>query len=133
VSAVPGWLLRHRITVEPYLGDSAYGPRYGPPVENVPALVALEIRTVRDREGRERKRVPIEEATLERSGVATVDEGELTAAVSYDTPYAVRQHEELTYRHDAGRTAKYLEGPLTEQAAAVAAIIAAQLRRSLRG
>ncbi|WP_405204416.1 minor capsid protein [[Kitasatospora] papulosa] len=80
-----------------------------------------------------RKRVPIEEATLERSGVATVDESSLDAAIAYDTPYAVRQHEELNYRHDAGRTAKYLEGPLTEQAPAVAAIIAAQLRRSLRG
>lgn len=80
-----------------------------------------------------RKVVPIEEATLERSGVATVDESSLTAAVSYDTPYAVRQHEELNYRHDAGRTAKYLERPLTEEAANVAAIIAAELRRSLRG
>ncbi|MFD8151744.1 hypothetical protein ACFV28_13465 [Streptomyces sp. NPDC059720] len=80
-----------------------------------------------------RKVVPIEEATLERSGVATVDESSLTAAVSYDTPYAVRQHEELNYRHDAGRTAKYLERPLTEQADNVAAIIAAELRRSLRG
>lgn len=80
-----------------------------------------------------RKVVPIEEATLERSGVATVDESSLTAAVSYDTPYAIRQHEELNYRHDAGRTAKYLERPLTEQADNVAAIIAAELRRSLRG
>ena len=80
-----------------------------------------------------RKRVPIEEATLERSGVATVDESSLDAAIAYDTPYAVRQHEELNYRHDAGRTAKYLEGPLAEQAPTVAAIIAAQLRRSLRG
>lgn len=80
-----------------------------------------------------RKIVPIEEATLERSGVATVDESSLTAAVSYDTPYAVRQHEELSYRHDAGRSAKYLERPLTEQADTVAEIIAAQLRRSLRG
>ncbi|AYD86203.1 hypothetical protein SEA_DAROLANDSTONE_11 [Streptomyces phage Darolandstone] len=80
-----------------------------------------------------RKVVPIEEATLERSGVATVDETRLTAAVSYDTVYAVRQHEELNYRHDPGRTAKYLERPLTEQADAVAEIIAAQLRRSLRG
>ncbi|MFE1412426.1 hypothetical protein ACFW6F_16705 [Streptomyces sp. NPDC058746] len=79
-----------------------------------------------------RKRVPLEEATLERSGTATVDESRLTAAVAYDTPYAVRQHEELGYRHDAGRTAKYLEGPLTEEAGTVAAIIAAQLRRSLR-
>ncbi|MDX3063415.1 hypothetical protein PV518_14690 [Streptomyces sp. ND04-05B] len=80
-----------------------------------------------------RKVVPIEEATLERSGVATVDETRLTAAVSYDTVYAVRQHEELNYRHDPGRTAKYLERPLTEQADTVAEIIAAQLRRSLRG
>ncbi|MFI1191542.1 hypothetical protein [Streptomyces californicus] len=80
-----------------------------------------------------RKVVPIEEATLERSGVATVDETRLTAAVSYDTVYAVRQHEELGYRHDAGRTAKYLERPLTEQVDTVAEIIAAQLRRSLRG
>ncbi|MFD3572805.1 hypothetical protein [Streptomyces sp. NPDC058644] len=79
-----------------------------------------------------RRRVPIEEATLERSGVATVDEATLTAAVSYDTRYAVRQHEEMTYQHDAGRTAKYLELPMTEEADAVTAIIAAQMRRSLR-
>lgn len=50
---VPGWLLRHRITVEPYTGDTAYGPAYGPPVEGVPALVSEVVRTVRDREGRE--------------------------------------------------------------------------------
>ncbi|MFJ5999659.1 minor capsid protein [Streptomyces sp. NPDC092370] len=80
-----------------------------------------------------RRVVPIEEATLERSGVATVDESSLTAAVSYDTPYAVRQHEELTYQHDAGRTAKYLERPMTEEADTVGEIIAAQVRRSLRG
>jgi hypothetical protein len=80
-----------------------------------------------------RRIVPIEEATLERSGAATVDEGDLTAAVSYDTPYAVRQHEEMNYRHDAGRSAKYLERPLTEQADTVAEIIAAAVRRSLRG
>ena len=79
-----------------------------------------------------RRRVPIEEATLERSGVVSVDEGNLTAAVSYDTPYAVRQHEELNYRHDAGRTAKYLEGPLQEENGTVTAIIAAQVRRALR-
>ncbi|MFD9146207.1 hypothetical protein ACFWDF_02890 [Streptomyces diastaticus] len=53
MTKVPRWLLRHRITVEPYLGDSAYGKQYGPPVEDVPALVAETIRTVRDRTGRE--------------------------------------------------------------------------------
>jgi len=39
--------------------------------------------------GEARKRVPIEEGTLERSGVAQVDEGSLRAAVSFDTPYAL--------------------------------------------
>ncbi|MFJ2892494.1 hypothetical protein ACIO53_41350 [Streptomyces sp. NPDC087305] len=82
---------------------------------------------------RSRRRVPIEEATLERSGVASVDEEALTAGVSYDTKYAARQHEDLTLQHDAGRTAKFLEGPLTEEAATVEDIIAAQVRRSLRG
>ncbi|MFJ6074651.1 hypothetical protein ACIQFU_28125 [Streptomyces sp. NPDC093065] len=44
---VPRYLLRHRITVEPYLGDSAYGPTYGPAVEDVPALVSAAVRQVR--------------------------------------------------------------------------------------
>jgi hypothetical protein len=29
---IPGWMLRHRVIVEPYLGQSASGPRYGPAV-----------------------------------------------------------------------------------------------------
>ncbi|AGP56824.1 hypothetical protein [Streptomyces rapamycinicus] len=44
---VPDALLRHRVTVEPYLGDTAYGPTYGPPVPNVRALVAATVRQVR--------------------------------------------------------------------------------------
>jgi hypothetical protein len=79
-----------------------------------------------------RARVPIEEATLERSGVVSVDESSVTAAVSYDTPYAIRQHEEMGYRHDAGRTAKYLERPLHEENGTITEIIAAQVRRALR-
>ncbi|MEU4178200.1 hypothetical protein [Streptomyces sp. NPDC026589] len=79
-----------------------------------------------------RGRAPIEEGTLERSGTATVDEQQLTAAVAYDTPYAVRQHEEMDYRHDAGRTAKYLEQPMAEEADTVGEIIAAEMRRALR-
>ena len=79
-----------------------------------------------------RGRVPIEEGTLERSGTATVDEAALKGAVAYDTPYAVRQHEDMAARHDAGRTAKYLEQPLAEEAETVQQIIAAQVRRALR-
>lgn len=79
-----------------------------------------------------RTRVPIEEGTLERSGVASVDESSVTAAVSYDTPYAVRQHEDLSLRHDQGREAKWLERSLNREADTVNEIIAAQVRRSLR-
>ncbi|GAA5056451.1 hypothetical protein [Streptomyces similanensis] len=78
------------------------------------------------------QRVPIEEGTLERSGVATVDEGSLTGAVSYDTPYAVRQHEDMSLRHDAGREAKWLEKAARSEADTVGRIIDAQVRRALR-
>jgi hypothetical protein len=53
VRRVPGWLLRHRVTVEAYAGDTAYGPRYEPPVYDVPALVDESPRMVRDSDGRE--------------------------------------------------------------------------------
>jgi hypothetical protein len=79
-----------------------------------------------------RLQVPIEEATLERSGVASVDPAKLEGAVSYDTVYAVRQHEDLNLRHDDGRKAKYLEDPMRDEAEAVGELIAAQIRRSLR-
>ncbi|MFH9430237.1 hypothetical protein ACH4JZ_18340 [Streptomyces sp. NPDC017615] len=77
-------------------------------------------------------RVPIEEGTLERSGTVTVDEGDRAAVVSYDSPYAVRQHEELNYRHDAGREAKWLEKSLHQENGAITEIIAAEVRRAIR-
>jgi hypothetical protein len=73
--------------------------------------------------------VPLDEGTLERSGRTDVDEAALRASVSYDTPYAVPQHERLDYRHAPGRKAKYLEDPLNRERARVAEIIAAELRR----
>lgn len=82
--------------------------------------------------GASRQRVPLEEGTLERSGATDVDESALTAAVSYDTPYARRQHEELDWRHAPGRTAKYLEEPLNEEIPVVREILATALRRALQ-
>lgn len=73
---------------------------------------------------------PIEEGTLERSGTAAVDG--LTGTIAYDTPYAVKQHEDLTLRHDEGRTAKYLENALNSEAALVGTLLQTQLRRALR-
>ncbi|MER7363574.1 hypothetical protein [Nonomuraea wenchangensis] len=86
-----------------------------------------------------RDQVPHEEGTLERSGdpdvtpgALSVDEANLRAAVSFDMPYAVRQHEELTWKHDEGRKAKYLEDPMTSEQTTMRDLIAAEIRRSLR-
>lgn len=75
-------------------------------------------------------RVPIEEGTLERSGAVNVDAENLVAYVSYDTPYAVVQHEDLTLAHDAGRQAKYLESAFNSERANVRKIIADAIRQA---
>lgn len=53
VRRVPGWLLRHRITVEVYQGDTAYGPSFGPQVVDIPALVAAAHKQLTDKDGRD--------------------------------------------------------------------------------
>ncbi|TMR97537.1 hypothetical protein [Nonomuraea basaltis] len=52
MTTLPAWLLRHQVVIEPYLGDGAYGPVYGPPV-TYPCLADDERRMVRDAEGNE--------------------------------------------------------------------------------
>jgi hypothetical protein len=52
VSSIPGFLLRHRVTVEPFLGNSSTGPRYGPPAE-VQCFVEEKTRMVRSPAGEE--------------------------------------------------------------------------------
>jgi hypothetical protein len=53
VVSLPGFMLRRQVTVEPYLGDSAYGPVYGTPVPNVQCFIEEETRLVRDKDGRQ--------------------------------------------------------------------------------
>ncbi|GAA0969743.1 hypothetical protein GCM10009555_017430 [Acrocarpospora macrocephala] len=84
-----------------------------------------------------RTQVPHEEGVLEdsgdpdkRPGAASLDG--LHGAVSFDTPYAVRQHEEMDWQHDDGRKSKYLEDPLASEDATMRALIAAQIRREMR-
>jgi ketosteroid isomerase-like protein len=78
-----------------------------------------------------RKIVPLDEGTLERSGRVDVDG--LNGSVSYDTVYARRQHEELTWKHLPGRSAKYLEIPMNREREVVLRLMAVSLRRWLRG
>ena len=76
-----------------------------------------------------RRIVPIDTGILSKSGVAS-HEG-TTAAVSYDTPYAVAVHEDMTAAHQPGRQAKYLETPLNELHDKLLGIVADEIRRSL--
>ncbi|WP_234042353.1 minor capsid protein [Streptomyces marianii] len=75
--------------------------------------------------------VPLEEGTLERSGRVNVDG--LNGAISYDAVYAVRQHEELTWRHLPGRQAKYLEQPMNTERDTMLRLMHVSLRDWLRG
>lgn len=77
------------------------------------------------------QKVPHEDGDLERSGAVSVDGNQ--AAVSYDTPYAVVQHEDMTLRHDAGRTAKYLENAVNSEAQAVLEIIGTAIKKKMAG
>ncbi|MFJ3834442.1 minor capsid protein [Streptomyces sp. NPDC090054] len=78
-----------------------------------------------------RKLVPLREGTLERSG-RIVRTG-MNGMVTYDTVYARRQHEELTWKHLPGRSAKYLEIPFNRDQEIMKRLMAVPLRRWLRG
>jgi hypothetical protein len=76
---------------------------------------------------------PHEEGDLERSGEVTADRSSGLVAVSYDRLYAVKQHEDLTLRHDNGRQAKYLEEPMSTEKDVMLALVAKAARRPLDG
>lgn len=77
------------------------------------------------------KRVPHELGDLERSGECHVEDD--TAVITYDLVYARRQHEELEWRHDPGRSAKYLELAAAEHSGEAYEIIAAKLAEAMGG
>jgi hypothetical protein len=74
--------------------------------------------------------VPLEEGTLERSGRVT-DNGADTVAISYDTPYARRQHEDMNLRHPNGRQAKFLETAMGQCRAKIAKILQTALLQKI--
>ena len=76
---------------------------------------------------------PHEEGDLERSGEVFSERRSGTVAVSFDRPYAVRQHEDMTLRHDEGRQAKYLEEPMGTEKPTMLALIAKAAGKPLGG
>lgn len=52
MNAVPKWMMQHSVIIEPYLGSTAYGPKYGPGVA-VPCFLDEKTQTVRAADGTE--------------------------------------------------------------------------------
>ena len=71
---------------------------------------------------------PYESGDLAGSATVTVDGNEAT--VTFDGPYARRQHEELTWRHEKGQ-AKYLEQPMHTEKPVVMQMVAKEIREAL--
>lgn len=89
---------------------------------------------------------PIETGTLRASVSPGPGEGEsaiteqefgdrtlLTAEVSFSTPYAARQHEEVTWKHPEGGKAKYLESNLLAMAPRYEEALRATVEKAMRG
>jgi len=99
---------------------------------------------------------PVETGTLRRSGTVTVgyvpdsravyaaassrsmhdafrnEEGKEQAVyISFNTPYARRQHEEIGYNHPLGGKAKYLEDPFNRNKSKVLKYVEAHVKRVL--
>lgn len=77
------------------------------------------------------RKVPIETGDLARSGNIAVDGAAGEAAVGYNSVYAARQHEELTWQHDAGREAKWLENAMNNNKKSIAQAIADGIKDQL--
>ena len=65
--------------------------------------------------GESQKLVPVDTGTLQKSGTVKFDNQTLKAQISYNTPYALKQHEDATLNHPKGGEAKYLERPFNEK------------------
>ena len=79
------------------------------------------------------QRVPHDKGTLQRSGTASFDDTKISGAVAYDTPYAVRQHEDTSLHHDDARRTKWLQLALQENAPKLRKHIAAQIKAAIEG
>jgi hypothetical protein len=77
------------------------------------------------------EQVPFEEGDLAASGGVSQDESTTQTAISYNTDYAVRQHEDMTMKHDSGRNAKFLENAVNSERATASRIIANTIKNGM--
>lgn len=90
---------------------------------------------VDDLAGRAQRIAPVEEGTLRDSvttDVVVIGGVGVEGTVAFTVPYAAAQHEHVEYHHPKGGQAKYLEGPLKENASRYTEVLAATVRARTR-
>src|SRR5512145_1685106 len=76
---------------------------------------------------------PLDEGTLQASAyskLATISK--LFTETGYNTKYALRQHENMKFRHRNGRKAKYLSGPMLQRKNIYIQYIADSIREAIK-
>lgn len=76
--------------------------------ENTLEIIALDLK------GKAQDLAPVDTGDLKGSAFHEVKD--LEATIGFKEPYAMRQHEEVGFRHPKGGQAKFLEQPLKENA-----------------
>lgn len=115
--------------------SASYALRWHPGMAVAKVLAAADVGLMVAGEmlGEESDRItPIEEGTLIRSRTVSLDREHHRVAVAYDTPYAVRQHEDMTLTHDQGREAKYLANTGRRHGHRAQDIVGKRIREALR-
>ena len=71
---------------------------------------------VNDLTRRSKQLAPLDTGDLRGAGTGDVDTigDNIVGTVTFDKPYAMRQHEDMSFNHPKGGQAKYLEQPLNE-------------------
>lgn len=81
--------------------------------------------------GESQKLVPVDSGTLKESGVVSLDKSAQVVTISYNTPYARKQHEDNTLNHPNGGQAKYLEQPFNERASKLESFVGDSIHKAL--
>lgn len=76
-------------------------------------------------------RVPLDEGDLARSGEVVPHPEQSAASITYDTPYAIKQHEDATLSHPRQGEPKWLERTIEQNAPRYFQYIADRIRRAL--
>lgn len=76
-------------------------------------------------------RVPLDEGDLARSGEVTAFPEKSAASITYDTPYAIKQHEDVTLKHPRQGEDHWLERTVEENAPRYFQWIADRIRKAL--